>query len=103
MCHIEISRLAQIIPKNKVRCIWDGRGVGSNDPNTSANEYVGSGRHPLPIAKRPAIPERPAEDSGSADEDDADEKPQVFVLKKGEHLTECKAENVRRSGEFTLT
>ena len=49
LCHIETSRLAQIIPKNKIRCIWDGRGVGSNDPNTSANKYVGSGRHSLPI------------------------------------------------------
>lgn len=36
--HIETGRLAQIIPGNEVRCIWDGRGVGSNDPNTSANE-----------------------------------------------------------------
>ncbi|KAK2462748.1 hypothetical protein APHAL10511_005266 [Amanita phalloides] len=28
--HIETGRLAQIIPGNDVRCIWDGRGVGSN-------------------------------------------------------------------------
>lgn len=28
--HIETGRLAQIIPGNDVRCIWDGRGLGSN-------------------------------------------------------------------------
>ncbi|KAF8626558.1 hypothetical protein AX15_004807 [Amanita polypyramis BW_CC] len=28
--HIETGRLAQIIPGNDVRCIWDGRGIGSN-------------------------------------------------------------------------
>ncbi|CAK5280328.1 unnamed protein product, partial [Mycena citricolor] len=54
----------------------------------------GSGRPPIP--RRPAIPERPAEDPGSADEDDADEKPQVVVLREGKHLTEREAENVRR-------
>ena len=44
-----------------------------------------------------------AEDSwppvpGSADEDFADEKPQVVVLREGKHLTEREAENVRRAG-----
>ncbi|KDR78799.1 hypothetical protein GALMADRAFT_209182 [Galerina marginata CBS 339.88] len=58
-------------------------------------EYVGGGRAPIP--RRPAIPERPAEDPGSADEDFADEKPQVVVLKAGKHLTEMEAENVRRA------
>jgi len=28
--HIETGRLAQIIPGNDIRCIWDGRGVGTN-------------------------------------------------------------------------
>ncbi|KAF7303290.1 DUF4604 domain-containing protein [Mycena kentingensis (nom. inval.)] len=57
-----------------------------------------SGRPPIPRrpAERPAIPERPADDPGSADEDDADEKPQVVVLKEGKHLSEREAENVRR-------
>ncbi|KAF7290506.1 DUF4604 domain-containing protein [Mycena kentingensis (nom. inval.)] len=47
-----------------------------------------SGRPPIPRrpAERPAIPERPADDPGSADEDDADEKPQVVVLKEGKTL-----------------
>ncbi|KAF8969111.1 hypothetical protein BDZ97DRAFT_1796069 [Flammula alnicola] len=58
-------------------------------------EYVGGGRAPIP--KRPAIPERPKEDPGSADEDFADEKPQVVVLKEGKHLTEREAENIRRA------
>jgi len=54
----------------------------------------GSGRPPIP--RRPAIPERPEDDPGSADEDDGDEKPQVVVLREGKHLTEREAENVRR-------
>lgn len=28
--HIETGRLAQIIPGNDIRCIWDGRGVSTN-------------------------------------------------------------------------
>ena len=28
--HIETGRLAQIISGNDIRCIWDGRGIGSN-------------------------------------------------------------------------
>lgn len=56
----------------------------------------GSGRPPIPV--RPAIPERPSDDPGSADEDDEDEKPQVVVLKAGKHLTEREAENARRKG-----
>ncbi|KAJ7492335.1 hypothetical protein FB451DRAFT_1217948 [Mycena latifolia] len=54
----------------------------------------GSGRPPIP--RRPALPERPENDPGSADEDDGDEKPQVVVLREGKHLTEREAENVRR-------
>jgi hypothetical protein len=57
-------------------------------------EDDGSGRPPIP--KRPPIPERPDNELGSADEDDADEKPQVVVLKQGKHLTELEAENERR-------
>ncbi|KAL5485793.1 hypothetical protein ACEPAI_6835 [Sanghuangporus weigelae] len=57
-----------------------------------------SGRPPIP--RRPTPPERPADDPGSADEDDLDEKPQVVVLRKGKHLTaeeaERYAENERR-------
>ncbi|KAF7307142.1 DUF4604 domain-containing protein [Mycena indigotica] len=53
-----------------------------------------SGRPPIP--RRPPIPERPADDPGSADEDDADERPQVVVLKEGKHLSEREAENIRR-------
>lgn len=36
--HIETGRLAQIIPGNDVRCIWDGRGVGTNFTATPARE-----------------------------------------------------------------
>ncbi|KAL5525992.1 hypothetical protein ACEPAG_7330 [Sanghuangporus baumii] len=57
-----------------------------------------SGRPPIP--RRPTPPERPADDPGSADEDDLDEKPQVVVLRKGKHLSaeeaERYAENERR-------
>jgi hypothetical protein len=60
-------------------------------------EDDGSGRPPIPL--RPAIPERPTDDPGSADEDDGDEKPQVVVLREGKHLTEREAENVRRNGQ----
>ncbi len=59
-------------------------------------EYDGSGRPPIP--RRPAIPERPASQPGSDDEDNADEKPQVVVLREGKHLTEREAENIRRKG-----
>ncbi|KAF5327860.1 hypothetical protein D9619_004776 [Psilocybe cf. subviscida] len=62
-------------------------------------EHVGEGRAPIPRRPRPAIPERPSDDPGSADEEDEfpDEKPQVVVLKEGKHLTEWEAENVRRA------
>jgi len=38
--HIETGRLAQIIPGNDVRCIWDGRGVSSSrfTPTTTGQE-----------------------------------------------------------------
>ncbi|KAF6759890.1 hypothetical protein DFP72DRAFT_988650 [Ephemerocybe angulata] len=50
-------------------------------------EHVGHGREPIPRRPRPAIPERPADDPGSADEDFDDERPQVVVLKEGKHLS----------------
>ncbi|KAI0316736.1 hypothetical protein OF83DRAFT_1059853 [Amylostereum chailletii] len=57
-------------------------------------EDDGSGRPPIP--RRPAIPERPSDDPGSADEDDADESPQVVVLKEGKHLSAREVENEKR-------
>ncbi|KAI0682066.1 hypothetical protein C8T65DRAFT_714189 [Cerioporus squamosus] len=55
------------------------RGVGGgrrddDDDDDDEFEDDGSGRPPIP--RRPAIPERPVDDRGSADEDDMDEKPQ---------------------------
>ena len=32
--HVETGRLAQIIPGNDMRCIWDGRGTSSTPPVT---------------------------------------------------------------------
>ena len=32
--HVETGRLAQIIPGNEMRCIWDGRGTTTNPPAT---------------------------------------------------------------------
>ncbi|RDB26100.1 hypothetical protein Hypma_006407 [Hypsizygus marmoreus] len=69
-------------------------GVPDEDELDDEFEDDGSGRPPIP--RRPAIPERPDDDPGSADEDHGDEKPQVVVLKEGKHLTEREAENVRR-------
>lgn len=59
-------------------------------------EDDGSGRVPIP--RRPAIPERPDEDPGSAEEDVDDEAPQVVVLKQGKHLSEREAQNEKRKG-----
>lgn len=36
--HIETGRLAQIIPGNDIRCIWDGRGVGINMAHTKDSD-----------------------------------------------------------------
>jgi hypothetical protein len=36
--HIETGRLAQIIPGNDVRCLWDGRGVGTSVTATPGKE-----------------------------------------------------------------
>lgn len=74
------------------------KGIASEDDDDEEPQYYddGSGRPPIPV--RPAIPERPSDDPGSADEDDGDEKPQVVVLKAGKHLTEREAENERRKG-----
>ncbi|RPD61035.1 hypothetical protein L226DRAFT_54929 [Lentinus tigrinus ALCF2SS1-7] len=75
-----------------------GGGRGDDDYDDEDDfEYDGSGRPPIP--RRPAIPERPDDERGSADEDDVDEKPQVVVLKEGKHLTEREAENERRKAK----
>lgn len=83
--------------QNRVAGIPDEPGQDEYD-----DEYYndGSGRPPIP--QRPAVPERPEGDIGSADEDDGDEKPQVVVLKQGKHLTEREAENERRKGRFHI-
>ncbi|KZT02612.1 uncharacterized protein LAESUDRAFT_661652 [Laetiporus sulphureus 93-53] len=70
---------------------------GADDDEDDEYEYDGSGRPPIP--KRPAIPERPSNDLGSADEDDADERPQVVVLKEGKHLSEREVEDERRKAK----
>lgn len=73
------------------------KGIASEDDDDEPQYYDdGSGRPPIPV--RPAIPKRPSDDPGSADEDDEDEKPQVVVLKSGKHLTEREVENERRKG-----
>lgn len=72
------------------------KGIASEDDDEPQYYDDGSGRPPIPV--RPAIPERPSDDPGSANEDDEDEKPQVVVLKAGKHLTEREAENERRKG-----
>lgn len=71
-------------------------GIPEDDEGSESEQWDGTGRPPIP--QRPAIPERPDDDPGSADEDDGDEKPQVVVLREGKHLTEREAENVRRKG-----
>ncbi|KAJ7631229.1 hypothetical protein FB45DRAFT_917895 [Roridomyces roridus] len=68
--------------------------AGEQDSEDEFEPDDGSGRPPIP--RRPAIPQRPDDDPGSADEDDGDEKPQVVVLREGKHLTEREAENIRR-------
>ncbi|THH17073.1 hypothetical protein EW146_g3681 [Bondarzewia mesenterica] len=68
-------------------------GVADEDEDQEF-EDDGSGRPPIP--KRPAIPERPSNDPGSAEEDDEDEMPQVVVLKEGKHLTQREVENERK-------
>lgn len=71
-------------------------GGGRDDDEDDEFEYDGSGRPPIP--KRPTIPERPDDESGSAEEDDMDEKPQIVVLKEGKHLSEREVENEKRRG-----
>ncbi|RDX43822.1 hypothetical protein OH76DRAFT_1390200 [Lentinus brumalis] len=79
--------------------IQRGLGGGRRDDDDHDDEFEddGSGRPPIP--RRPAIPERPDHEPGSADEDDMDEKPQVVVLKEGKHLTEREVENERRKAK----
>ncbi|KAG2061098.1 hypothetical protein BDR06DRAFT_398645 [Suillus hirtellus] len=73
------------------------QGVTDEDEDEPQYYDDGSGRPPIPV--RAAIPQRPDDDPGSADEDDIDERPQVVVLKEGKHLTEREAENERRKGK----
>lgn len=75
-------------------------GSGRGEDEEDEFEDDGSGRPPIP--RRPAIPERPEDDAGSADEDDADERPQVVVLKEGKHLSEREVENEKRKGLLLL-
>ncbi|KAH9838546.1 uncharacterized protein C8Q71DRAFT_535533 [Rhodofomes roseus] len=69
----------------------------AEDEDDDEYEYDGSGRPPIP--KRPAIPERPDDDPGSAEEDNGDEKPQVVVLREGKHLSEREVENEKRKAK----
>lgn len=74
-------------------------GIPDEDEDEQDDEFEDMGDGRVPIPRRPAIPERPEGDPGSADEeDDMDEKPQVVVLREGKHLTEREAENVKRKG-----
>lgn len=77
-----------------------GGGGGRNDEDEDHEfEYDGSGRPPIP--RRPAIPERPDDEAGSADEEEDEERPQVIVLREGKHLTEREVENEKRKGTPT--
>ncbi|GJE85543.1 DUF4604 domain-containing protein [Phanerochaete sordida] len=74
--------------------------TGGADEEDDEYEYDGSGRPPIP--KRPAIPTRPDDDPGSADEeqeDRDDEAPQIVVLKEGKHLSEREVENEKRAAK----
>ena len=73
-----------------------GAGGHADEDEDDEFEDDGSGRPPIP--RRPAIPERPEDEPGSADEDDDDERPQVVVLKEGKHLNEREVENEKRRG-----
>lgn len=81
--------------QNRINGVQDD---DDDDPEFEPDD--GSGRPPIP--RRPAIPQRPDDDPGSAEEDgdEGDEKPQVVVLRAGKHLTEREAENVRRAGQY---
>ncbi|OSX58905.1 hypothetical protein POSPLADRAFT_1059996 [Postia placenta MAD-698-R-SB12] len=73
------------------------RADDDDDDDDDEYEHDGSGRPPIP--KRPAIPERPDDDPGSANEDDGDEKPQVVVLREGKHLSAREVENEKRKAK----
>jgi len=89
----------------QVHCSGDeGEGEGDFDEfgreRRREPELDEFGREVRPREREP-IPERPADDPGSADEDNDDEKPQVVVLREGKHLTEREAENIRRKGVYS--
>lgn len=72
------------------------RGQHSNEEDEELLYDDGSGRPPIPV--RPASPRHRDDDYTSTNEDDADERPQVVVLKAGKHLTAEEVENERRKG-----
>lgn len=74
------------------------KGQESDEDEPSYEDYDdGSGRPPIP--RRPAIPQRPDDDPGSAGEDDGDEGPQIVVLREGKHLSGLEVENEKRKGK----
>lgn len=80
-----------------------GRGGRDEEEDEYDDEFEddGSGRPPIP--RRPAIPQRPDDEPGSADEDDGEERPQVVVLKEGKHLSERDVENEKRKGMLGIS
>ncbi|KAH9945203.1 uncharacterized protein BXZ73DRAFT_73387 [Epithele typhae] len=74
-----------------------GGGRGDDKYDDDEFEDDGSGRPPIP--RRPAIPTRPDDEQGSADEDDGDETPQIVVLKEGKHLSRREVENEKRKAK----
>ncbi|TCD64050.1 hypothetical protein EIP91_004599 [Steccherinum ochraceum] len=70
-----------------------------DEPQYEDDEFEddGSGRPPIP--RRPAIPTRPDDDPGSADEDDGDEAPQIVVVREGKHLSGREVENEKRKAK----
>jgi hypothetical protein len=55
--HVETGRLAQIIPGNDVRCLWDGRGLNANIAATPVAD--GSGAHMVQEARVHAVMNAP--------------------------------------------
>ncbi|KAJ7582709.1 hypothetical protein C8J56DRAFT_955539 [Mycena floridula] len=82
--------------KNRIAGVADEE-LDEDEPQYEEFDEFGRERQRIP--ERPAIPQRPDDDPGSADEEEGDEKPQVVVLRQGKHLTEREAENARRAGQ----
>lgn len=97
--HQVSSRLAYHEHKPAFLAKFKNRMAGLPDSEEDEEwEEGGSGRPPIPRRPREPIPERPASQPGSDDEDNGEEKPQVVVLKEGKHLSERDVENIRRKG-----